>query len=228
MRIGGIQKLTLLDYPGKIACTVFLAGCNLRCPYCHNASLAKGEAFGMAEEELFEFLAARRKKLDGVCISGGEPTLWPQLPDFLCRIKELGFSVKLDTNGTNPKLMSALCRDGLLDYVAMDIKASPDKYREVCGGADVISSVRSSAQLLLSGAVDYEFRTTLCEPLFDLCDADEIGRWLAGAKRYYLQQFVPSGDILSPSGLYAPSEEKMAEYRQRVIPYIPNTYIRGI
>lgn len=155
MRIAGIQKLTLLDYPGKVACTVFLSGCNLRCPYCHNPGLVlpeRGNESEMPVAEVEAFLARRKGTLDGVCVTGGELTLQPELPAFLEKLRCLGFAIKLDTNGTNPEMLKALMHDGILDYVAMDIKNSPERYRETCGGADVLSKVQESAGLLLNGA----------------------------------------------------------------------------
>ena len=160
MRIGGIQKLTLLDYPGKVACTVFLSGCNLRCPYCHNPGLVlpeQSEGSEIPEAEVLSFLERRKGKLDSVCITGGEPTLQPELPEFLEKLRRLGYAVKLDTNGTNPAMLKALLHERVLDYVAMDIKNSPSRYAETCGGIDCLSRVRESAALLMDGTVDYEY-----------------------------------------------------------------------
>ena len=228
MLISGLQKLTLLDYPGKCACTVFLAGCNLRCPFCHNASLVTGPGpHAMEEEEFFAFLNKRRGLLDGVCVTGGEPTLRPELPDFLKKIKKAGFLIKLDTNGTNPALLRQLIRDELVDYVAMDIKSSPEKYRETCGGIDVLDSVRESAAFLMEGRVDYEFRTTCCVPFQDANAMEAIGKWLKGAKQYYLQSFVDSGDLVG-TGVSGFTKEEMEALRNAVLPYIPGTRIRGI
>lgn len=228
MELGGLQKTTLLDYPGKVACTVFFAGCNLRCPFCHNASLVvRPTPPQMAEEEFFTFLRKRRGILDGVCITGGEPTLRKDLPLFLGKIREMGFLVKLDTNGTNPEMLKALINHGLLDYVAMDIKGSPSRYAKVCGGIDVLESVKKSTALLLAGDVDYEFRTTCVHPFHDPDDMHEIGRWLRGAKQYYLQNFVDSGDLVG-TGICGLKKEEMEELHQAVLPYIPNTRLRGI
>lgn len=230
MRIGGLQKLTLLDYPGLVACTVFLPGCNLRCPFCHNASLVLPDRMGPAgltEEELLEFLQNRRGKLDGVCVTGGEPTLHPELPELLARIKDLGFRVKLDTNGSRPQALSQLLRDGLPDYVAMDIKNSPRRYRETCGGVEVLEQVRQSAELIMDSGIDYEFRTTAVSPLHTPADMEAIGIWLRGAKAYYIQKFVDSGDLLS-SGLSALTDGEMEALLHAVTPYIPNTRLRGV
>ena len=230
MRIGGLQKLTLLDYPGKVACTVFLSGCNLRCPYCHNPALVLPEqsnAPGMPGSEVFAFLEQRKGKLDGICITGGEPTLQPELPGFLEKLRGLGYSIKLDTNGTNPGMLNRLLHDGILNYVAMDIKNSPSRYAETCGGADVLSKVRESADLLLNSPTDYEFRTTVCKPLHTEKEMEEIGRWLRGAKRYFLQPFVDTGDLVS-GGVQAHTQDELTRLRQAVLPDIPNTQLRGI
>ena len=230
MRIGGLQKLTLLDYPGKVACTVFLIGCNLRCPYCHNPGLVLPESMDGQEisaDEILGFLEQRRGKLDGVCITGGEPTLWQELPEFISDIRSLGYAVKLDTNGTNPDMLKELLSDGLLDYVAMDIKNSPQRYAEACGGVDILSEVQESVLLLQDSPTDYEFRTTVCRPLHTEREMEEIGRWLRGAKRYFLQPFVDTGDLVS-GGVQAHTREELVRLRQAVLPYIPNTELRGI
>ena len=230
MRIGGLQKLTLLDYPGKVACTVFLSGCNLRCPYCHNPALVLPEqsnAPGIPESEVFAFLEQRKGKLDGICITGGEPTLQPELPGFLEKLRELGYAIKLDTNGTYPGMLKGLLHDGILDYVAMDIKNSPQRYAETCGGADVLSWVRASVDLLLDSSIEYELRTTVCKPLHTEKEMEEIGRWLRGAKRYFLQPFVDTGNLVS-GGVQAHTQDELTRLRQAVLPDIPNTQLRGI
>ena len=230
MHIAGIQKLTLLDFPGRIACTVFLSGCNLRCPFCHNASLVlprQSAPAAMETEDLLAFLQKRRGRLQGVCVTGGEPTLYPDLPQLLRQIRLLEYEVKLDTNGTNPDMLSTILSEGLADYVAMDIKNSPTRYVETCGGADVLDKVRQSAALLMESGVDYEFRTTLAHPLHTREDLIAIGQWLQGAKRLFLQQFVDSGDLIG-SGLSPLMPEEMEELRQAVLPYIKETTLRGI
>ena len=223
MRIGGLQKLTLLDYPGKVACTVFLSGCNLRCPYCHNPGLVlpeQSEGSEIPEAEVLSFLERRKGTLDGVCITGGEPTLQPELPEFLEKLRRLGYAVKLDTNGTNPAMLKALLQERVLDYVAMDIKNSPSRYAETCGGIDCLSRVQESAALLMDGTVDYEFRTTVCAPLHTPRDMEELGRWLKG------QPFADSGALVG-GGVSPPSEDEIKALRDSVLPYIPNTQIRG-
>ncbi len=229
MRIAGLQKLTLLDFPERIACTVFLAGCNLRCPFCHNESLVNVESSEnfLSERDLMDFLKTRTGMLDGVCITGGEPTLYSDLPVFIRKIRSLGFAVKLDTNGTRPSCVAALLEDGLLDYAAMDIKNSPARYKQTCGGIDVLADVQESVKILLNSDIEYEFRTTICHPLHTIEDIKQIGAWIQGAPRYYLQQFVDSGNLIG-SGMTPFSKTEMEKMRQAVLPWIPNTQIRGI
>ena len=228
MKIGGLRQLSLLDFPGRVACTVFLSGCNLRCPYCHNPSLVlpSDEPEALSQQALLAFLDTRRGKLDGVCISGGEPTLHKELPQLLRCIRERGFLTKLDTNGTDPAMLKALLQERVLDYVAMDIKNSPSRYAETCGGIDCLSRVRESAALLMNGTVDYEFRTTVCAPLHTPRDMEELGRWLKGARRYFLQPFADSGALVG-GGVSPLSEDEIKALRDSVLPYIPNTQIRG-
>ena len=228
MHIHGLQKLALVDYPGKLAATVFTGGCNLRCPFCHNALLVTrlAETPEIPEQEVLDFLASRRGLLDGVVLTGGEPLLQPDAADFLRKVRELGFAVKLDTNGTNPDMLEALAQEGLLDYAAMDIKNSPDRYAETCGGVDLLGPVKRSAALLMAGAVDYEFRTTVCAPLHTPEEMAGIGRWLKGAKRYFLQPFVDSGELVG-SGMKPLTKEEIEALRDSVLPDIPSTQIRG-
>lgn len=222
MKISGLQKLTLLDYPGRVACTVFLGGCNFRCPFCHNSELlgADAEEF-MKAEELLAFLKSRVGILEGVCITGGEPTLQKDLPELLRAIKEMGYAVKLDTNGYRPDVMKALVEEGLVDYVAMDVKNSPERYAITCGiesdGFD-LSRLEESMRFLMEGAVDYEFRTTVVKPLHDEEAIGSLGDWLlnlaAGrrAKALYLQPFVDR-DTVAVSGLFPPTADEMREYK---------------
>lgn len=226
--IGGLQKVTLLDYPGKVACTVFLKGCNLRCPYCHNPEfvIPKEHTEHISEEELFSFLLLRKGKLDGVCITGGEPTLYRRLPELIRRIRDIGYLIKLDTNGTNPDMLKHLLRKKMLDYVAMDIKNCPSRYAETCG-ADVIKQVRESSELLLHDGVDYEFRTTVCHPLHSAREFTEIGKWLKGAKRFYIQPFVDSGHLLG-GGVFAMTKPELEALLNAVKPYIPAAELRSV
>ena len=225
MILSGLQKLTLLDFPGRIATTVFTNGCNMRCPFCHNASLVVGRADMISEEEFFAFLESRRGRLGGVCVSGGEPTLNSDLPDFIKKIKSMGFEVKLDTNGTNPDMLDHLISEGLVDYVAMDIKSSEKRYSDVAGRCIDIDSIKRSIDILLSGKVDYEFRTTVAKPLFSTGDFTEIGKMIKGAKRYYLQGFLDSGDIVG-EGMSAYSEAEMKRFLSEITPFVSNSQIR--
>lgn len=192
MIVKGIQKLTLVDYPGKVACTLFLFGCNFRCPYCHNPELVVDDGTPpISEEEIFKFLEKRKKFLDGVCITGGEPTLHDDLPEFIRRIKDLGYSVKLDTNGTRPKMLRQLIVEGLVDYIAMDVKAPLEKYENVVKvKVDVYNIVESIE--IIKAFPEHEFRTTVLPELLSKEDILTISRWLKGAKRFFIQQFKPT------------------------------------
>lgn len=229
MRIDGLQTLTLLDYPGKVACTVFTSGCNMRCPFCHNASLVCGEVPPfMEKEEFFAFLKKRTGVLDGVCVTGGEPLLQEGLIPFLLEVKEKGFTTKLDTNGLLHDRLRAAVEAGAVDYVAMDIKNCKARYAETAGvpGLD-LAPIEKSVQFLMEGKVDYEFRTTVVKELHNKADFGEIGRWLKGAKRYFLQSFKDSGDILSP-GLSPMEKADLLEIRDRLRADIPVVELRGI
>ncbi|MBQ2324363.1 MAG: anaerobic ribonucleoside-triphosphate reductase activating protein, partial [Oscillospiraceae bacterium] len=188
MRIHGLQKMTLLDFPGHVACTVFLGGCDFRCPFCHNYELIDGSAQPVMDaDELLAFLAKRKGLLDGVAVTGGEPCLHSQLPELLEAIRALGFSTKLDTNGYHPAMLRELLERSLVDYVAMDVKNSPEKYAMTCGVPAVdLSPIRESIDLLRHGNADYEFRTTVVRELHEEADFAEIGKMIAGAKRYFL------------------------------------------
>lgn len=229
MNIQGLQKTTLLDYPGQVACTVFLGGCNFRCPFCHNASVVGCRAGeGILEEELFSYLEKRKGILDGVCVTGGEPTLYPELASFLRRIRTLGLKIKLDTNGSRPAVLRALIEEGLCDYVAMDIKNQKKKYAVTAGVSMLdLGAVEESVSLLLEGRVSYEFRTTVVANLHTVEDIAEIGRWIAGAERYALQQFVDSGDLLGP-GMYAHEPGVLAEMKKIAETFVKNAEIRGM
>jgi pyruvate formate lyase activating enzyme len=229
MQIKGLQKLTLLDYPERTACTVFLGGCNLRCPFCHNASLVIPEKFGesIPEDEFFAFLSSRVGKLEGVCISGGEPTLHRELVDFIKRIKDMGFLVKLDTNGTNPDMLESLISARLVDYVAMDIKSSLDGYAAAVGISDFdISSIEKSVAVLRRGDVDFEFRTTVVLGLHTEENLLKIAKWLEGEKKYFLQTFEDSGDVLK-SGFSGYSKAEMQHILEAVQKFIPLAQIRN-
>ena len=230
MDIQGLQKVTLLDFPGRVACTVFLAGCNFRCPFCHNASLVTHVDPGrnIPEEELLSFLKKRRGILDGVCITGGEPLLAAGLDSFIRKIKDMGYEVKLDTNGSNTERLKTLAGSGRIDYVAMDIKNAPGKYAATTGidGYDM-SNIFKSVEYLMSGTVPFEFRTTVVREFHKREDFEEIGRWLKGAPRYYLQGFVDSGDMIQP-GLRAYTKDIMEQALKIVRKYVPQAELRGI
>lgn len=228
MQIQGLQKLTLLDFPGRVACTVFFGGCNFRCPFCHNGTLVKtGKGEGIELDAFFSFLQKRQGILDGVAVSGGEPLLQKDLPQFLSRIKEMGFAVKLDTNGSFPRALRFLCERSLVDYVAMDIKAPLDRYDVLSGVKADTPAIAESVALLLEGKVDYEFRTTLVKPYHTVADMEKIGRWIEGARRYFLQGFVDSGDLLG-HGMEAFSEKESRALLQAVLPFVPTASLRGI
>ena len=230
MVISGLQKLTLLDYPGHTACTVFTPRCNWRCPFCHNASLVLSpDSQPVIEEaDFFSFLEKRRGLLDGVAVTGGEPTLYADLPDFLRRIKDMGFAVKLDTNGTHPAMLRAILDEGLADYVAMDVKAGRDNYPSVTGTLRPgLEAVEESASMLMGGRTDFEFRTTVVKELHTAEDFRDIAAWLAGEEKYFLQAFKDSGDILA-GDFTACTRAEMEAFRAAVLPLIPHTEIRGM
>lgn len=235
MNIAGLQKMTLLDFPGKVACTVFLQGCNFRCPFCHNSDLLGGSGpEGMTGEAFLAFLEKRRGILDGVCITGGEPTLQPELEQLLRDIKALGYPVKLDTNGSRPEVLKHLVAEGLVDYVAMDIKNCPARYAETAGmNPALFAPLEESVRYLLSGAVDYEFRTTVAAQLHDADDFTAIGQWLTAldpqnqAKRFFLQCYMDRDTVLT-TGLSAPSREDMELFAHNLRPYVRQVEIRGM
>ncbi|MBO5789119.1 MAG: anaerobic ribonucleoside-triphosphate reductase activating protein [Clostridia bacterium] len=228
MKIAGLQKMTLLDYPKTVACIVFLPGCNFRCPYCHNTPLVLSPTEGIDENEVFAFLEKRRGILEGVVISGGEPTLSHELPFFMAKIKELGYRVKLDTNGTSPTLLKAIVDAGLVDYVAMDVKHAPHRYQDVVRG-DVmpLEAVAESIRFLLDRHVAYEFRTTLVKGLHSEADMADIAQWIRGADAFYLQNFKDSGAIMSPEGLSSFSGEEMARFLAIAQAYVPCACLRA-
>ncbi|MBO4290239.1 MAG: anaerobic ribonucleoside-triphosphate reductase activating protein [Lachnospiraceae bacterium] len=229
MKIHGLQKMTLLDFPGRVACTVFLGGCDFRCPFCHNFELADGTAQPvMDDEELLAFLKKRRGLLDGVAFTGGEPLLYRELPELLRKIRELGFAVKLDTNGAHPALLRQILEEGLADYVAMDIKNSPAKYAVTCGVERLdMDAIRESISLLMNGVTDYEFRTTVVAEFHEAADFEEMGKLIAGAKRYFLQCFTDR-DTVPFEGLHAPSAEQLQEYARIASGYVGDVQLRGV
>lgn len=230
MRIQGLQKTTLLDYPEKVACTVFTAGCNFRCPFCHNASLVVNipDESEITEEAFFSFLKKRQGILDGVCMTGGEPLLQPGIEDFIYKIKELGYAVKLDTNGSFPEKLRYLVEEKLVDYVAMDIKNSLDAYDATTGtDGRFLEAIEESVAFLKEGKVPYEFRTTVTKDFHTREHFEKIGQWIQGAEKYFLQFFVDSGDLID-SKICGCDEEEMKEFLSTVKTYVPNVRLRGI
>ena len=232
--ICGLQKMTLLDFPGKVACTVFLGGCNFRCPFCHNSELFMGKPEKLMEDEaFFQFLAKRKGLLDGVCVSGGEPTLYKDLPAFLAKIKELGFAVKLDTNGSRPEVVKALVADKLVDYIAMDVKNSPKLYGQTVGvEAMPLAPIEESLRFLLEENVDYELRTTLVAQFHDEAAIQDMGVWLASLvpgvkpKKLFLQSFVDRDTVLF-AGLTAPESETTAGFAKILEPFVQQVAVRN-
>ncbi len=230
MKIHGLQKMTLLDFPGKVACTVFLGGCDLRCPFCHNAELIDGTAPAVMDEaELLAFLKKRQGLLEGVAITGGEPLLrGEELVSLAEKIRELGYPLKLDTNGTHPERLRKLTDQGLVSYVAMDIKNDPDRYAATSGLESLdLAPVRESVALLMNGKTEYEFRTTTVAELHDEESFRKIGEWIRGARRYYLQKFTDR-DTVPFEGFHAPADEKMKKYLEIVRAFVPAAELRGV
>ena len=230
MHIAGINKSTLLDYPGKVAATIFTGGCNLRCLFCQNSSLVEGLIPEIREEDVLGFLEKRNKVLSGVCISGGEPTLQPDLADFIGEIRALGYAVKLDTNGTRPEVLRKLADKGLLDYIALDIKTGRDKYRELCNVDVEMHKIDESIDLLKNGGFpDYEFRTTVVAEYFDRDDARDVGKWLAGGRRLFLQNFVDTNTSFVGRGvLHGQTREEIEVYADILRETITEVELRGI
>ncbi len=229
MEIHGLQKLTLLDFPGKTACTIFTGGCNFRCPFCHNALLVTdiNNAETIDENEILRFLSGRKGLLDGVCITGGEPLLQKDIGEFIKKIKDMGFSVKVDTNGTFPEKLEELIEKGLVDYVAMDIKNSKEKYAETAGISNLdLSKIEKSVELLKQNKILYEFRTTVVEEYHTLSDIEKIAKWI-GHSDYYIQHFVDSGNTIC-SDLHAVSDDIMHKMRDVAKPLVKNVQTRGI
>ena len=229
MLIKGLQKLTLLDYPTKTACTIFTGGCNFRCPFCHNASLVldvnEGEKY--EADEVLAFLRKRVGLLDGVCVTGGEPLLQKDIKEFLKEIKEMGYAIKLDTNGYSPEKLMESVEEGLIDYVAMDIKNCKEKYSETAGIDIDMAKIEKSVSFLMNSGIDYEFRTTVVKEYHTLSDIERIAQWISGAKRYFLQSFVDSGDLIK-DGLSAVDKETLDSMKNVCLWHIKNTETRGV
>ena len=232
IRIGGIQKTTLIDYPGKMAATIFTAGCNYKCPYCHNKDLVFiPENYQFYDpEEVIKLLEKRKGILDGICISGGEPLMQEGLTEFIMDIKNLGFLVKLDTNGNYPERLDELLKTGMVDYVAMDIKNSKSKYAMTVGMNQdnfSIQAIEDSVKVLMNSDIDYEFRTTVVKEMHELEDMIEIAKWIKGAKQYYLQQYIESDNVIQP-GWSAYNAQEMEEIKQIMSKWVPNIHLRGV
>ena len=230
MIFGGLQKLTLLDYPDKVAATVFTVGCNFRCPFCHNFSMVVGNGDRieqLTEDEILSFLSKRSNVLEGICVTGGEPLIQHDIEEFLCKVRAMGYAIKLDTNGAFPDRLSALIAKGLIDYVAMDVKNCKEAYSQTVGCEVDLDAIERSVALLKSGVVDYEFRTTVTATFHTEESISVMAKWLAGAKRLYLQQFVDSGDLIDPTvkGVDDATLKKYCDIARR---FVPNTQIRGV
>lgn len=230
MKIHGFQKTTLLDFPGHVACTVFTGGCNFRCPFCHNAALVldPDSAPLFPEDEIIAHLQKRRGILDGLCVTGGEPLMNSDIADFLRRVKEVGLLVKVDTNGTFPERLRELCGAGLVDYVAMDIKNCPEKYAATAGVPNIrLDKISESIEFLLSGSVDFEFRTTSSRELHTPDDFEKIGQWIKGAPRYFIQAYKDSGATIGEP-MTPMTKEEYEECLARVKPFVERAEIRGV
>lgn len=228
--ISGLLKLTLLDYPEHLACTVFLQGCNFRCPFCYNSSLIsekQAPGYAISESEFFEFLSSRKNKLDGVAITGGEPLIQKDIKNFILKIKEMGFKVKLDTNGSFPDILQSLIEENMVDYVAMDIKNSYEKYSLTAGNTQIVEKVKRSVEILLQGKVDYEFRTTVVKELHSPSDMIEIGKAIKGAKRYFIQNYQDKDSVLRKN-LHPLEKDELEALLNEVKKYVPSSTLRGI
>ena len=227
MRIYGLQKLSLVDYPGKTAAVLFTGGCNFRCPFCHNFGLVQDPGEPLDDGEVFGYLKKRTGLLDAVVITGGEPLIHPDIADLIEKVRALGYPVKLDTNGTFPARLAELLTRGLVDYVAMDIKNSREKYYLTAGCEVDLDSVNKSIMLLKSGTTDFEFRTTVVSQLHEEEDFVNIGEWIKGGEKYYLQKFKDSENV--PYGnLTAPSDSEMERFLSVIQRFVPNAALRGI
>lgn len=226
MVIAGLQKTTLLDYPGKVACTVFLSGCNFACPFCQNWEIVTGTGEDIPTEKFFSFLKKRRGVLDGVCVTGGEPLINQDIGGFLSDIKALGYSVKLDTNGAYPDKLEALVNGKLVDTVAMDVKNCKSMYAATAGVNVDLDKISESVSFLINGDADYELRTTVIDEMHDEDKMTELAKWIKGAKRYFLQNFKDS-DAVRFANLTPCSDEKLLRLKEAAAPYVPNVKIRG-
>jgi len=228
MQLAGIQKLTLVDFPGHVAATVFARGCSFRCGFCHNPELVLPDQFNLLldNKQLFDFLKNRYGKLTGICITGGEPLLQPDCDKFISHMKALGFDVKLDTNGSFPDRLEKIIKDGDVDYIAMDIKSPIDKYQMVTGVENSGESIRKSIRLIMESGIDYEFRTTVCHPYHKAADFEEIGKMIKGAKRYFLQNFVRTKQIDESVDFSFLTDEEIEQAKKIMEKYVKAVEIR--
>ncbi len=230
MHFYGINKTTLLDYPGHVAATLFTGGCNMRCPFCQNSILVLDPTSqpGLTADEVMMFLKKRRGILEGICITGGEPTLQPRLGEFIRQVRELGYLVKLDTNGYRPQVLRKLLQEGLLDYVAMDIKASREHYADACGLQELdLSFIEESVAVLKASRIPYEFRTTAVKGIHTPEEFTAIGQWLQGSRAYFLQSYRDSEQVMRP-GFSCFERRQLEKMLDRVKEYIPQAQLRGI
>ena len=228
MKICGMEKFSMVDFDGYIACTVFTPGCNFRCPFCHNAALVTGQAAEISESEVFDYLNKRKGLVDAVCITGGEPTLQPDLKDFIVRVRALGYKVKLDSNGTNPAVLEELIAEGLLDYVAMDIKSDFETYGDVIGvqNAALLDRVKKSIEILKASPIDFEFRTTAIKEFHSEKNFAAIAEIVRGAKKFFIQKFKDGENNLT-QGLHELPEEEAKKFLAEVQKTVPKTGLRG-
>ena len=226
MQIAGLLKTSLSDYPNKVACVIFTSGCNFHCAFCHNRSLVDRSASLISEEEIFEYLNKRKGILDGVVISGGEPTLQMDIFNFIKRIKQLGFLIKLDTNGSSYDIVKTLIDERLVDYIAMDIKNGPSYYDKITETNVNTSEIEKTKNLLINSGIDYEFRTTLVKQYFTLESIEEMGRFLSGAKTLFLQKYVANENCMN-SSLDEVNEKEANEYASLLENFIENVSLRG-
>jgi pyruvate formate lyase activating enzyme len=230
MKIGGFQKTSLLDYPDEISAIIWTVGCNFNCPFCYNVDLIKGNAAQFSEEELLDFLKKRKGLLDGLVITGGEPLMQKDITDFCEKVKKLGYVVKIDTNGTYPEKLQELIDKKLVDYIAMDIKAPKKKYNELSGVKVDIKKIQESIDVVRKSGVDYEFRTTFIPEFLTQKDIVEIGKWLKGSKRFYIQQFKNDVPMLSSkmNSIKPYSREEILSTFEKVKPFFEFCDVRGI
>jgi pyruvate formate lyase activating enzyme len=239
VKICGLQKLTLLDFPGRLGAIVFLGGCNFRCPFCQNSSLvlSPGDVEGISEEEFRRFLKKRSGIIEGICVTGGEPTLHQDLSQLFSLIKSEGYLAKLDTNGTNPDMVRTLIEDGLVDYVAMDLKAGREHYARICGldgqsderNALLLENICQSVELLMDSSIEYEFRTTVVKGLHSEQDFIDIAQWISGCRNYFLQSFRDCDEVLMQNHSFSAfSEDEMRHFLRIVQKEIPQASLRGV